>query len=542
ISAGLWHRRFGSDRSIVGRAITLAGVPHTVVVVLPASFHFPVADAWITRPSEWSVISPPRELSPILSIFGRLQPNVTVQQATAELAVLNRQYAEAHPAMLDVRPDSPDVVQPLREEMVADIRPKLWMLFGAVGFVLLIVCANIASLLLARSSARSREFAVRAAIGAGRRRVISQLLVESMLLSILGGGLGIALAALAVRGIRGMTFVDLPRAGEIHVDVLVLGFGAALALLTGLVFGLAPALSASRPDLARVLRGSGEGEGRATTRLGRWVSARGLLVVGQVALSIVLLIGATLLIESLARVYRVDPGFQPARLLTAKISLSPIRYDTDDKKVQFYRELLERAQSLPGVRGAAVSLTLPMTDTWMGSPIQLAGVPPVKFNERPIGIIQDISPAYFSTMGIAMKRGREFTAHDTKQTVSVVIVNENLIRIFWPEYPDGPDPIGRHIFIGTDPQQAEIVGITANVRQSGRDDDPRAEVYRPYSQKPPGSAMLVVRTSGDPLAFANSVRAQVLAIDRDQPVSDVSTMDDMVSDSEGQLRLMMKLL
>lgn len=545
ISASLWQRRFGGDQTTVGRIITLAGIPHTVIGVLPGGFEFPIAgaDAWVTKPSEWSVIKAEnRPLSPILSVFGRLKPNVSFQQANSELALLNQQYANAHPTMLDAKRDSPEVVQSLQEEVVSDIRPKLWMLFGAVGFVLLIVCANIASLLLARSTARAREFAVRAAIGAGRLRIISQLLAESMLLAIVGGGVGIALAPLAVIGIRSMTFVDLPRAGEIRIDAFVLAFGAALAMLTGLIFGLGPALSASRPDLARILRGSGEVSGTAGSKLSRRFSSRGLLVVGQIALSIVLLIGATLLIESLASVYRVDPGFQTASLLTAKISLSPTRYDTDEKKAAFYREVVERTQELPGVRGAAVTLTLPMEETWMGAPVQLAGVPPVKLNERPISIFQDISPEYLRTMRISLQRGREFTARDNAKSVPVAIVNENLVRLFWPQYPNGPDPIGQHILFGTDPKPVEVVGVAADVRHSGRDDDPRPEVYLPCSQKPPQSAMLAVRTDGDPLSFANSVRGQVLAVDRDQPLSTVSTMEDMVDDSEGQLRLMMKLL
>jgi putative ABC transport system permease protein len=545
ISAGMWQRRFGGDRTVVGRVITLAGRAHTVIGVLPAGFQFPIAgaDAWVTRPSEWSAISPEsRALSPILSVFGRLKPGVSFQQADAELRLLNRQYATAHPTMLDAKPDEPAAVQSLREAVVSDIRPKLWMLFGAVGFVLLIVCANVASLLLARSTARAREFAVRAAIGAGKLRLISQLLVESLLLAILGGGLGIALAAFAVSAIRGLTFVDLPRAGEIRIDALVLAFGGALALLTGVVFGLAPALSASRPDLARVLRASGEGAGAAVSKLGRRFNPRGMLVVGQVALSIVLLIGATLLIESLARVYRVDPGFQPARLLTAKISLSPTQYDTDEKKAEFYQQLIERTKSLPGVRGAAVAITLPMTETWMGSPVQPAKAPPAPLNQRPISIIQDISPAYFRTLGIAAKRGREFTDHDNAKSAPVVIVSENLVRLFWPQYPSGPDPVGEYILIGNDPHPAQIVGIVANVRGDGRDDDPKAEVYLPYSQKPSQTAMLAVRTDGDPLAFANSLRSQVLAIDRDQPISAISTMEELTEDSEGQLRLMMKLL
>jgi putative ABC transport system permease protein len=545
ISAELWQRRFGSDRSIIGKTLTLAGIPHTIIGVLPAGFQFPLAgsDVWVTRPSEWSAIAPEgRPLSPILSVFGRLKPHLDIHQATAELAVLNRQYAAAHPGMLDSKQDSPEVVQPLKDQLVSDVRAELWMLFGAVGFVLLIVCANIASLMLARATTRAREFAVRAAIGAGRGRIISQLLAESILLASVGGALGIGLAAASLGAIRRMTFVDLPRAGEIQIDGSVLAFAVALSLFTGVLFGLVPSLAASRPDLARVLRGSGESANamRSIPRLR--VASRGLLVMGQVALSIVLLIGATLLIESLARVYRVDPGFQTSHLLTMNISLPSTRYNTDEKKAAFYKELVDRTESLPGVRNAAVTLTLPMMDTWMGAPVQLTGVPPQELNERPIAVIQDISPQYFRTLEVALPRGRAFTEHDNARSVPVAIVNENLVRLFWPQYPSGPNPIGQRILVGSSPQPVEIIGISPNVRQYGRDDDPKPEVYQPCAQKPPGSAMLAVRTEGNPLSFANAVRSQVLAIDRDQPVSAVASMDELVEASEGQLRLLMKLL
>jgi putative ABC transport system permease protein len=545
ISAELWRQRFGADASIVGKTITLAAQPHTIIGVLPSGFQFPFSgvDVWLTRPSEWSVIAPAgRPLSPILSVFGRLKPHVDLHQATAELLVLNGQYAAAHPGMLDTKPDSPESVQLFKEQLISDIRPELWMLFGAVGFVLLIVCANLASLQLARATSRAREFAVRAAIGAGRGRIVGQLLVESLVLSSLGGALGLGFAALSLRAIRSMTFVDLPRAGEIQPDSTVLAFAVALSIVTGVVFGLLPSLAASRTDLAAVLRGSAEAASSASPKPLRRLGPRGLLVAGQVALSIVLLIGATLLIKSLARVYRVDLGFQTSHLLTMNIALPPARYDTDEKKAAFYEELVERTEALPGVRSAAITLTLPMADTWMGAPLQLVGAAPAELNERPIGIIQDITPAFFRTLGIAPKRGREFTVHDNKNSVPVAIVNENLARLFWPEYPSGPDPIGQHILVGSDPQPVEIVGITANVRHSGRDDTPRPEVYLPCAQKPPATSMLAVRTSSNPLALTKAVRDQVLAIDRDQPVSAVSTMDQLVEASEGQLRLMMALL
>jgi predicted permease len=475
-------------------------------------------------------------------VFGRLKPHVAIQQATTELAVLNRQYAAAHPGMLDAKPDSPETVRPFKDQLVSDVRSELWMLFGAVGFVLLIVCANMASLLLARATSRSREFAVRAAIGAGRGRIIGQLLAESILLASVGGALGIGLAAWSLRAVRRMIFVDLPRAGEIHMDATVLGFAVALSVGTGLLFGLIPSIAASRQDLACVLRGSGEAASIVGPRHMPRFGPRGLLVAGQLALSIVLLIGAALLIESLARVYRVDPGFQTSHLLTMSIALPPARYDTDEKKAKFYEELVEHAQSVPGVRSAAVTLNLPMTDAWVGQPVQWAGTPLLRLNERPIAVMQNISPEYFRTLAIALKRGRKFTVHDNATSVPVAIVNENLVRLFWPQYPAGSHPIGQRILVGNDPQPVEIVGIAANVRQYGRDDNPKPEVYLPCAQKPPLSAMLAVRTDGNPLAFANAVRGQVLAIDRDQPVSAVASMDQLMETSEGQLRLMMTLL
>ena len=543
VSAELWRRRFDRNPSIIGKTVTLAGMSYNIVGVLPSEFQFPFsgADVWVTRPAEWSAISVEgRAISPFLSVVGRMKSNVSIQQADAELAVLNQQYASAHPGMLDIKTDSTEGVQLIKEELVSDVRPKLWMLFGAVGLVLLIVCANVASLLLARATSRSREFAVRAAIGAGRGRIAAQLITESVLLACIGGTLGVALAWFSLNAIRGVTFIDLPRSGEISVDGWVLGFAAALSLLTGVLFGMAPALAASKPDLAGVLRGSGESATSSGPRLRFYT--RGLLVIGQVALSTVLLIGATLLIESLARVYKVDPGFQTSHLLTMSIALPPARYDTDQKKITFYRELVGRATALPGVRSAALALTLPMMDRWTGQPVQLAGAPPLKLNERPIAIFQDITPAYFRTMQIPLKRGREFTERDDSQSVPVVIVNENLVHLYWPEYPNGPNPIGHAILLGLNPQPLEIVGISTTVLQYARDDNPRPVVYLPLAQNPPLAATLAVRTSGDPLASANAIRSQVLAIDSAQPVSAVASMDELVETSEGQLRLMMMLL
>jgi putative ABC transport system permease protein len=538
ISAELWRRRFGGDPSIAGLTATLAATPHTIVGVMPAGFQFPFSgvDVWVTKPSDDI-----RPLSPVLAVFARLRPGVGLEQASAELAVLNRQYAIAHPGMLDTKLNSIARVTPLKDELVAKVRSMLWMLFGAVGFVLLIACANVASLLLARATSRSREFAVRAAIGAGRWRLIEQLLAESVLLAFAGGALGVLLAKWSLSGIARMTALDLPRAGEIRLDGMVLGFAAALSIATGVLFGLVPALGASRPDLAGVLRASGEAASSVGSRAGRlWLSARGALVVVQVALSIVLLIGAALLMESLAHVYRVDLGFRPANLLTMQISLPPSRYGTDQKKAAFYDELVRRVESLPGVRSATVTLTLPLTG-FAGTPVQDAGQPPVRLNERLLATIQIISPAHFRTLEIPLRRGREFTVRDKLGAPPVAIIAESLARRLWPAYPSGKDPVGQRLLIGANLQPAEIVGVVADVHQSV-ETDAWPGVYRPSAQNPFQSAAFVVRTDGDPLRFVNAVRSQVLAIDPDQPVSSVATMEDVVEKSEGQRRLIVELL
>jgi putative ABC transport system permease protein len=552
ISAELWQRRFSGAPSITGRSVTLAGTAYTIIGVLPPKFQFPFSatDVWVTRPSEWSVLDPQsRRISPILHMFGRLKPGVDITQANAELLVIDREYDAAHPGMLDTsksigrlwnRP--PDHAELLKDHLVSDIRPKLWLLFGAVGLVLLIVCANIASLLLARAMARSREFAVRAAIGAGRRPIIQQLLTESVLLSFMGGTVGVTLAELSVRSVRGMTALNLPRSGEIRIDGTVLLFAIILSLLTGLLFGLAPSLSASRPDLAGVLRGCGEDTsypGQRTSSL--QINPRSLLVIGQVALSTVLLIGAALLIESMARVYRVDPGFQASNLLTMRLAPSPIRYDSEQKRAAFYNAIVEQIDALPGVSSAAVTRTLPMTG-YAAAPVQVAGRAEMKLNERPIAVIQNITPQYFETMKIPLSRGRQFTAHDDSGAAPVAIIDENMARRFWPQYPSGPNPIGQQVLIGAHSPPTEIVGIVADIRQAGLTELPKPGLYLPSAQEPPESAVLVIRIAGDPLSFVNAVRNQILALDHDQPVSEVASMHEVVDASEGQLRVMMTLL
>ncbi len=543
ISEKLWQQRFGRDPQIMGRVINLAGIPHTIVGVLPGGFQFPFAglDVWVTKPSELLQISPQsRPISPTLKVFGRLKEQVSIQEANAESAVLKQQYASAHPGMLDGKPDVPESLLPLKEDLISDIRPKLWMLFGSVGLALLIVCANLGSLLLARAASRAREFAVRAAIGAGRSRITRQLLVESLLLASFGGSIGLALAAVGVNAIRSATVVDLPRTAEIHLDFTVLGFALTLSTITGVVLGSIPLLVVLKPNVVEFLRANAEGVTTAQSKTKIPFSPRQLLVTGQVALSLVLLIGATLLVKSLVHLNLVDPGFQPDHLLTMRITLSAARYDTAAKQAVFHEQIVERLESLPGVRTAAVSLTLPFTG-WLGVPVQLASGLPMKLNERPISILQLITPGYFRTMKIAVKRGREFNGHDILQSAPpVAIINETLARNFWPEYPKGQDPIGQYLLMGRSPQPREIVGVAADVRQQSKDQEPGVGLYLPSVPIP--QAVLIVRTDMDPLLLAGAVQKEILAMDPEQPVSDVKTMDEIAEASEGELRSITRLL
>ena len=549
ISTELWQRRFGASPQAVGRVITLSSVATTIVGVLPPRFAFPRdgEEVWVPRPAMWSAIDAvSRPISPILTVFGRLKPGVTVDQAREEMKVLRTAYAAEHPAMLDATArlrsgEAPDVKR-MKDLLVEGAQRKLWTLFGAVGLVLLIVCANVASLLLARTTARSREFAVRAAIGAGRGKIVAQLLTESLLLALMGGALGVGLAEAGVRVVRGVTALGLPRMAEVGVDGTVLLYALVISIVTGLLFGLAPALTAMRPDLAQVLRGSGEGVTQGEIRHG-WFSVRprSVLVAGQVALSTVLLISAALLLESLAKVYRVDPGFEVPHLLTMELNPSAARYDTDAKRGAFYKQLVDAVNRLPGVENAAVTRTLPMTG-WAGIPLAVEGRAAAKLNQRPIAVLEDVSPGYFSTMKIPLQRGRVFTAQDDASARPVAVINQAAAKLLWPAYPAGENPVGQYVLIGGHSKPTEVVGIVADVKQSGLDTEVGAGVYRAAWQTPPESAMVAVRTKVDPLTLTNAVRSAVLAIDRDQPVSHVASMDAVVDDSEGELRTMMALL
>ncbi len=546
ISSELWRRRFSGDSGIVGKTATLGSTAFTIIGVLPPRFQFPVpgVDVWMTAPTEWPLMSAKSRVdSPFLSVFGRLKPGFQMEQGNAEIKVIRRQFKMANPDLLAGEPKAAKEVTSMKDDLVTDVRSALWMLFGAVGFVLLIACANIASLLLARASGRAREFALRSALGAARARLIGQLLVESILLSLGGGALGVLLAAWILRAIPLITSFDLPRAAEIHLDWMVLGFAAALSAATGILFGLAPSLGASRPDLIQVLRASGEAGNQGVKRgVLTGLNVRGLLLIGQVALSIVLLIGAALLIESVSNLRGVDVGFNTSHLLTMQIPLPPLRYDTNQKRASFFEGLLGRVGSVPGVQGAAAAMFLPMMG-YAGTPVQDATKPPLPLNQRLIATLWTVTPGYLRTLEIPLRRGRDFTERDTADAARVAIIDEVLARRFWPAYPAGEDPIGQRILIGgVNKKPAEIIGIVAHVHEALENGNWPESVYVSLAQNAPPFAMLAIRTPGDPLRFTKAVREQVNALDRDQPIALVRTMDDLVEEQVGQRRLLVILL
>lgn len=550
ISSELWASRFNSDPQVIGKTAALNSIPHTIIGVLPVGFAFPASDldVWVTRPAEFSAIPPQAwSTTPILLGLGRLKPGATLEQAQAELDVLTRQFNASHPREASVF---------LRgalfsTHLVAKVRTMLWILFGAVGLVLLGACANVAGLLLARASARSTEFRIRSALGAARSRLIGQLLSETVLLSLVGAAAGVLLAwwgTTATAHLHSIAAFDrtadayggLPRASEIRVDGIVLAFAATLSIATGILFGLFPALQASRSNAITMLRAGGEGRGTAVKAASGW-STRGLLVTFQVALSIMLLIGATLLLRTLLHLYSEGPGFQPDHLLTMQIALPPARYGNAQELTTFYSELVRRASSVPGVRGAAVAMTVPTGAKWAMA-VQRAEEAPVPLPQRMQSQFQSVTPDYFKTLKIPLRRGREFSERDEdRHSPPVAIVNEALVRRLWPSYPHGQDPLGRELRLGGN-GIAQIAGIVADVRESGLASKTDPEFYLPIRLFPPQRAALIVRTGADPGHFASAIRAQVLAIDPDEPVSAVQTMDEVLSGSVGQQRLAFLLL
>ncbi len=538
LSYGSWQTRYGGDPSIIGRAVSLSGEPHTIVGVAPASFEYPeLVEMWV-RSYRDGVPEPGLDLGDDLaavrtlgyfSVIGRLADDSNLEQAQAEMAVIARRLGEAVDAEEHEIPRL--VLQPLSQALTGDVRPALILLLGAVGLVLLIACANVANLLLARSTAREREVAVRAALGAGRARLVRQLLTENVLLGVLGGAIGLLLAVWMVDGLVRLAPSDIPRASAIGVDSTVLIFALAISVLTGLLFGGLPALHASRPNLHESLKEGGRGasEGRERRRF------REALVVFQVALSLALLCAAGLLIKSLVKLQSVDPGFRPENVLVMRMNLPASRYPEEAQQAAFLSEVAERVRALPGITDVGAAVTLPFSGSAITLNFEVEGRP-ASPGEDTDAEYQPVTPGFFKAMGIPQLRGRPFDERDGAEAPQVVVINDALARWKFP----GEDPVGQRLSFGGEPM--EIIGVVGDVHHFSFEAPPRPEVYVPYEQDPWPFMALFVRAESHPLGLASAVRRQVLAVDKDQPVFAVSTMDQVLLDSTQSRRFTVRLL
>lgn len=538
LTNSIWQRRFGADASIIGQSVTLNGDKYTVIGILPPDFQFAgrQTEAYIPLAFESSQLN--RRFH-YLRVFARLKPGVTIPRAQTEMDTIAAGIAGESP---DTNKDWGVTIDSLGERTVGDVKPALLILFGAVGIVLLIACANVANLLLAQASTRQKEIAIRTALGATRTRLTRQLLIENVPLTVLGGALGLLLAMWGVDALVALNPSGIPRIDKTSIDSNVLVFTLAVSLLTAMIFGLAPALEAAKVDLNESLK---EG-GRGSTGGARRRRIRSLLVISEVALSLVLLIGAGLLVKSFARLQSVDPGFRVDNVLTMSLSLPKSRYTGADQLAGFYNQVLQRVESLPGVESAGLVTSLPLTGWNIGQPFTIDGRT-LSPDEATAANYQFTSPEYFRAMGMPLLRGRYFTEQDSSHSAPVTIINQAIARRFFPD----EDPIGKHISISSlIPGQTkvgpavsrEIIGVVGDVKESGLAEESSLEVYVSYLQNPLLETNLVVHTSGEPSGLVAAVRSQVLAVDKDQPVSEIKTMEQVLSESVAGRRFNMLLL
>ena len=531
LSYGLWQRRFGGDRNAVGSKVMVGAKSTTIVGVMPPGFDYPAqSEIWAPLP-----LDPAKEArdNRFISVIGRLKSGATVSQAQVQMDTINQRLAQSYN---ETNSGWGIRVTKLQERLVGDVRLSLLVLLGAVAFVLLIACANIANLLLARSTARRKEIAVRTALGASRLRIIRQLLTESLLLSLLGGALGLVFSVWLTRLLIAISPPNTPRFDEIRPDARVFIFTITLTVVTGLVFGLAPALQASRSDLTEGLKEGlrGNAGGARSNRL------RGLLMVAEIAMSFILLVGAGLLIKSFLHLREVRPGFKTDKLLTMRVSVPPGKYRENEARIQFFQQAINRIQSLPGVQSAGMVLSLPLGgdtfNVWRG---YIREGRPATPEESDNAAYLATTPDYFRTLQVPLIAGRAFTDRDTDNTAKVVIVNETMARRLWP----GQSPIGKHLTIWRDEKfPREIVGVVGETKRS-LDNDPSQQMYVPYAQDASWSSMsFVIRTSGDPASTSPAVRNEIRSLDKGAPVFNVRTMNDLLATSVAPRRTPMLLL
>jgi putative ABC transport system permease protein len=542
LSDRLWQRRFGSDPKIIGQKVLLSNEAYTVVGVAPPDFQFPPRAG---MPSQWGFplevdFYTPLSLYPqqwndrvsgYLFAIVRLKSQTMFEQGRADLLGIAERLAQQYP---DTNKNESVLVVAIHEQVFGRVQPALLALMGATGFVLLIACVNVANLLLARASFRRKEMAIRAALGAGRWRVLRQLLTESLLLAISAGALALLLAAWGVDLLRMIVPENMPRAGEIGVDVRVFGFTLVISFLTGIIFGLVPALQGSRTDLNEPLKEGGRSSaGGKSNRLG------GVLVIAEVALALLLLVGAGLMLRSFIRVMSVDPGFDPQNVLTTVIGLPGSKYPVPQREA-FFGQLLERLRALPGVRSAG-AVYPPLGFIEFSDGFDIIGRPRAATDEPNLFAPRYVSTDYFKTMNIRLLKGRVFTEADGPDSVPVVVINEAMARQYWPN----ENPIGWRLVASVDGRrnQREIIGVVRDVRYTALDMAAKAQIYFPFTQFPFFSdRTLVARTESNPLDIVAGVRGEVRAIDKDLPLSYIRTMDELMGRSVSQRRFNMFLL
>jgi putative ABC transport system permease protein len=536
LSHAAWERLLGSDRNLTNKSLTLNGNPVAVIGVMPPNFEvqFPTnirVDMWLPLRIDPANVD---RNNHFLYALARLKPGVSRDQAQSDMDLIASQLQQQYP---DTNAQKGVNIVPLRKQLVGKVETYLYLLFGAVGFVLLIACANVAGLLLARVTARHKEVAVRIALGASRWRIIRQLLTESIILSALSGLLGLLFAYAGIKLLVALTPPDVPRLHEIGLHVTVFLWTLAISIFTGVLFGLAPALQASRPDLNDALKKSA-GRNQGGFQRG---GLRNPLIVSEVALALLLSVGAGLMIKSFMRLQQVSPGFEPNNLLTMNISLPRQKYKEPQQTNAFFDQLAEHIKTLPGVKSVGGIDPLPFSNSNVSTGFVIEGAPEVPLSDRPDVGERAVTPTYFETMGIPVLKGRSFTAQDRDNTPHIIIVNEALASRYWPNQ----DVIGKRLGFEDDPSKqswCEIVGVVGNVKHFGLDAEAKPEVYFPYQQLPKNFMSVVVRTSSDPMSMISAIRSQVSVVDKDQPVFDIMTMDQRLAKSVAPNRFVMLLL
>ncbi|HEX3927315.1 MAG TPA: ABC transporter permease [Gemmatimonadales bacterium] len=544
LSYGAWLRLFGGSRDAVGRQMVLNGEQYQVIGVMPRSF----VDFWANQTDVWVPIAldpalfvPGNYTNESMPLIARLKPGVTVDAAAREMKAFAEQLKRDNPT--NFSPDWTLEVKALTDVQTGPIRPALLVLLGAVGFVLLIACANVANLLLARAAARQREVAIRTALGARARDLIAQLLAESLILAVIGGALGLALAWIGVRALVAANPTNLPRVADLAIDGHVVLFTAGVAVLTGLLFGLVPALQVRRNNLHATLK---EGARNGTAdRAGQLV--RKVLVVAEIALALTLLTGGGLLIRSFARLSGVDPGFDPHHLLTFNLALPTARYPSATTRNAFWTAVMPRLAQVPGVQSVGGTTVLPFGGGWSTGSFNVEGYTPPPKGNSPWGDIRLVTPDFLRTLRVPLVHGRLLASTDDEHAPLRAVVDEEFVHRY---YPAGTDPIGKRLWFGgpspdSTTQWITIVGVVGHTKHEGLDADPRIQLYLPVTQNIPndiGGLGIAVRAAGDPLRLVPALRNAIHEVDRDLPIARVRTMDDMLSASMGQRRLSMVLL